>query len=734
MQPIVIFTLSYKLMNKYLLILLLFLCGIAEAQDNVGIGASDPAVSALLELRASDKGLLVPRLTAAQRLAIANPANSLLVYDTDSACFFYYRSNVWKSLCSTALGTAGATGPQGLQGVTGANGATGPQGIQGATGAQGNAGAQGATGVTGANGANGATGPQGLQGPTGAAGANGATGPQGLQGATGVAGANGVTGPQGLQGPTGANGANGATGPQGVQGPTGAVGANGATGPQGVQGPTGANGANGVTGPQGVAGTAGAVGATGSTGVTGNTGATGPNWHITVFGIDSTGTVGLITDEPDTFIASRKPWLITGNAGTVGNVHFLGTTDDVPLNFRVNNQKAGRIEGVLPSPFSETATKGWENTSFGYQALNSNTPSFIMFQARKGFGNSAFGFRALASNTIGSNNIAIGHQAMLNNTIGNNNIAIGLASLSSNVSGIGNIAIRGLGNSTTSDYNVAMDGLSRYNDTGSGMNVSLGHSSMNDIEKGSRNTAVGAEALRGNSCISCLPPDVSYNVAMGYQAITLINSGNANVAIGPYSLGNFEAGDSNVAVGPVALGFLNNGYNNIGIGNSALDLLGLGNNNIGIGKRTQVPNNSGSNQVRIGDTQITYAGIQVPWTITSDRNWKSDIRNTELGLDFIGKLRPVQYYRTNDVKKRTEYGFIAQEVEETLKNFGVTNSGVITVGDDGMYGLRYNDIIAPLVRGMQELQTIIEEQNKKIENQQNIITKLIERLDVLENK
>ncbi|WP_141555400.1 Gly-Xaa-Xaa repeat protein, partial [Bacillus wiedmannii] len=62
-----------------------------------------------------------------------------------------------------------------------------------------------------------ATGPQGIQGNTGA------TGPQGAQGNTGA------TGPQGVQGNTGATGA---TGPQGVQGPTGATGI-GVTGPTG---------------------------------------------------------------------------------------------------------------------------------------------------------------------------------------------------------------------------------------------------------------------------------------------------------------------------------------------------------------------------------------------------------------------------------------------------------------------------------------------------------------------
>ncbi|MGW6192228.1 Gly-Xaa-Xaa repeat protein, partial [Bacillus cereus] len=77
----------------------------------------------------------------------------------------------------------GATGPQGLRGVTGA---TGPQGLRGATGATGATGPQGLRGVTGA------TGPQGLRGATGATGATGSQGPAGAQGATGATGPSGT--------------------------------------------------------------------------------------------------------------------------------------------------------------------------------------------------------------------------------------------------------------------------------------------------------------------------------------------------------------------------------------------------------------------------------------------------------------------------------------------------------------------------------------------------------------
>jgi hypothetical protein len=96
------------------LLSLVFASFFASAQDNVGIGTNTPNASAKLHVDANDKGVLIPRLTAAQRLAIPSPPNGLLVYDTDSACFFFYNqvATNWQSLCTGGSGSgSGATGP-----------------------------------------------------------------------------------------------------------------------------------------------------------------------------------------------------------------------------------------------------------------------------------------------------------------------------------------------------------------------------------------------------------------------------------------------------------------------------------------------------------------------------------------------------------------------------------------------------------------------------------------------
>ena len=96
-------------MNKQLLFAAAIIActSLSFAQNNVGIGTPTPDASAILELQDNSKGLLIPRLTTAQRQAIAAPANGLLVYDITVNCFFYF-STGWNSLCQVA----GLTGPQ----------------------------------------------------------------------------------------------------------------------------------------------------------------------------------------------------------------------------------------------------------------------------------------------------------------------------------------------------------------------------------------------------------------------------------------------------------------------------------------------------------------------------------------------------------------------------------------------------------------------------------------------
>jgi hypothetical protein len=302
-------------------------------------------------------------------------------------------------------------------------------------------------------------------------------------------------------------------------------------------------------------------------------------------------------------------WSLTGNSGTIDGTNFIGTTDSVALNFRVNNQKSGRIEmpGLNLSTF------------LGYQAGN-------------------------VSNA--NNNTAMGYQALLVNTSGASNTAVGTIALTSNITGSGNTAV--------------------------------GRGAL-ELTTGGENTAVGAFALDSNT------------------------SGISNTAIG-YSADVSTSGLTNATA----------------IGHTAVV--------------------DASNKVRIGNTSVTVIEGQVAYTFPSDVRFKYNIKKNVPGLEFIKKLNPITYYmdetkldkftRTGIIDKKIVHkqerqlhtGFSAQEVEKAAKELGYEFDGVnAPQNKKGYYSVAYTQFVMPLVKAVQEQQSMIEDLKKEIEELKKLI-------------
>jgi hypothetical protein len=67
----------------------------------VGVGTNTPNASAALDVTSTTKGILTPRMTSAQRVAIASPANGLIVYQTDNTPNFYgYINGAWAPIAA----------------------------------------------------------------------------------------------------------------------------------------------------------------------------------------------------------------------------------------------------------------------------------------------------------------------------------------------------------------------------------------------------------------------------------------------------------------------------------------------------------------------------------------------------------------------------------------------------------------------------------------------------------
>ena len=380
--------------------------------------------------------------------------------------------------------------------------------------------------------------------------------------------------------------------------------------------------------------------------------------------------------------ATAQNWNILGNSGTDPNLHFIGTIDPKPLNFRVSNLRAGQIDPSKANTFFGSLTNGGAST---------------------GQSNSAFGNYAMSSNTTGNNNTAVGRDALRFNTTGGDNTAVGTLSLGKNTTGIWN-------------------------------------------------TAVGNGALSSNTTAYA-------NTALGDLSLMVNTTGVANTGIGEDALRRNTTGTGNTAIGENALNYNVSGANNTGLGR-ATSIVNL-NNATAVGYAATATAN---NKIRLGNATITSLESQVNLTVTSDRRFKKDFREDVSGLDFILRLRPVTYHydihalnefygvpqriRTEASKggknqkevekeltdldasasasEQLRYtGFVAQEVEEAAAEAGYDFSGVYKPqNEQDNYGLRYAEFTVPLVKAVQEQQSIIEKQGRQIAELQALVQAL----------
>jgi hypothetical protein len=234
----------------------------------------------------------------------------------------------------------------------------------------------------------------------------------------------------------------------------------------------------------------------------------------------------------------------------------------------------------------------------------------------------------------------------------------------------------------------------------------------------------GTDSTSGNTvfgylCGTSLDTDTVNNTLYGHKSGTAIDSGDENTAYGNSSLDAVTNGSRNTAVGHGALGTHATIYDCVGIGKDSEVSANAASNQIVIGKGAT---GQADNSVTLGNGDVTRvymsqdgdAEMYANGTInTSDKRLKEDISNSDLGLSFINKLRPVSYKFKNDKKpEKLKYGIIAQEVQEVLKESG--NEDFAGITDKGEYlGADYVQFIAPLIKAVQELSEKVAELENK---------------------
>ena len=381
--------------------------------------------------------------------------------------------------------------------------------------------------------------------------------------------------------------------------------------------------------------------------------------------------------------SAQMLWYPLKEAFLVGRVEVLDPAD-VGLN-SFSSGSLSKAKGSYSQAIgSNSVASGNYSTAIGQSCVASGLYSF------------AFGSNSLANNqynvaigngskAIGSsNNYAFGNNATASGD--NDNYAIG--SNTKIVEGRDCYAI----GSHAEIYPFI------YNGSGSAGSYALGNYAL---VKGQRAYAIGdhARALNNDAiAIGTNTKSTAYlSIAIGANgsnADTTFATGQASVAMGYAAK---SEGSSSIALGTRSVA----GYNNaVAIGNDA-QANGVNSTAIGNGAVANT-----SNMVRIGNGAVTTITGNVVLTAPSDARLKKNIKDLSSGLDFIMKLRPVEY-QMNQGDDRTNFGFIAQDIEQLVG----TNNSMLTIGADAQrtLGLRYTDFVAPLVKALQEQQNEIEE-------------------------
>lgn len=459
-----------------------------------------------------------------------------------------------------------------------------------------------------------------------------------------------------------------------------------------------------------------------------------------------------------TYVVSKK---FSKNIYQNGFFRIGDKVYDAPYEItRVGNSNvfAGKQAGESNDFYFE-ASGGYSNVGIGELALNKNGSD----KKKVGWKNTAVGFSAMRDNVVGYNNVAVGDSALERNIGqitnsdgkpsatdgGSRNTALGSYALRYNQTGRGNVGVgRNAGHANvTGHYNTAV-GTNAYSGT-------VAEGGQKDEKTASYNTAIGYDSLfntdaDNNTGLGALSgynnksghdnvfigyaaghANVSgfNNVVIGVDANKSSKASNRNVSVGREALYSMTAGLDNVAVGTGAMKFLVTGDSNMAIGDLALayDVNGKPltsvTDSVGVGKQTRVSGNKQVQLGRSGTTTYAYGAVQD----RSDKRDKADIRDTKLGLDFIKQLRPVDFkwdyredyseikedgtivrHEKDGSKKRNRYhhGLIAQEVQEVIKETGIDFGGFqdhkVSGGDD-VFSIGYQELIAPLIKSVQEL-------------------------------
>ncbi len=366
----------------------------------------------------------------------------------------------------------------------------------------------------------------------------------------------------------------------------------------------------------------------------------------------------------------RVRWSSTAATGVVFN---NGLAD---YDFRVNGDTIADVL-VVDASIDTVLVRGYRLGRAGSSTSDTNT---------------AFGLSALGS-ASGTDNTAFGSNALLAAGAATGNTAFGANALDSVSTGGANTAV---GANAGTAFTTASDSTA----VGSG---ALPLSTQGQM------TAVGSGALSTVSTgLRC--------TAVGYNALAALDTNSDSTAVG-HQAGANATGGSGTFVGANAGNGVTSGTQCTALGQGALTTATFTGSNVTcLGYNAEPSTSSVSDEITLGDANVTTLRCATTSiTAISDARDKTEIRDLELGLDFIEKLRPRRFrWNKRDLKRGTpaerpaklgpeEAGFIAQELDAAQTEASADWVGLVLKNNPERLEASQGKLIPILVKALQEL-------------------------------
>lgn len=364
-------------------------------------------------------------------------------------------------------------------------------------------------------------------------------------------------------------------------------------------------------------------------------------------------------------------WDLNGNAGTNPATDFIGTTDSIPLMFRVGNVHSGYLD------------ENNQNVSFGTGSYDGNLSNTNCV---------AIGYYANAGGHDAHDIVAIGSNSLLSTADGNQNVGIGTNSLAGNVSGYANLALGYFAGAYLVDPNrtIVLNSIDRTNEVGdltkspliikeddfpnnqlatfnAQVKINDGSQGNNKFFKCDTNglgtwtnlpsptlncwglagnsgtmpgsnfigTSDSAELLfKVNSIQSGFIQYSRANTSFGYQSMNSITTGVFNTAFGQGALKSNTVGGINVAIGNQALENSTTAGPNLAVGHQALAANITGTDNTAVGTIALRQNITGSQNTAIGEQALNNNNANNNTALGHNAMFFNSTGNNNLALGF----------------------------------------------------------------------------------------------------